>query len=145
MITDPLFYRLFASSPETFLFLLGTSTESARAMAARYQYQAIEFKERSHRTDGVFLPKESGLPLYFVVQFYPLASVYADLCVKAYTYLKQHDAGQPFYGVVLFANRAWEPTELVPYQPLIDAGLIRRFYLDEMPELAEAPIGLSCI
>ena len=106
MITDPLFYRLFATSPETFFLLLGMSSESAAAMAARYQFEAIEFKETSHRTDGVFRPKEPGLPLYFVeVQFYRLPSVYADLLVKAYTYLKQNDPGQEFRGVVLFATR----------------------------------------
>lgn len=146
MITDPLFYRLFETSPETFFLLLGMSTDSAKAMAARYQYQAIEFKETSHRADGVFLPKQAGLPLYFLeVQFYPLASVFADLLVKAYTYLKQHEPGQAFCGVVLFASRSLEPTELAPYRPLLEAGLIRRFYLDEMPELANAPVGLSIL
>src|ERR1019366_8512883 len=115
-------------------------------MAVRYQYQAIEFKETSHRVEGVFLPKEAGLPLYFLeVQFYRLPSVFADLCVKVYTYLKQHDPGQPFCAVVLFADRGLEPVELTPYQPLMDAGLIRRFYLDEMPELAGAPLGLSIL
>ena len=74
---------------------------------ARYQYQAIEFKETSHRADGVFLPKEPGLPLYFLeVQFYPLPSVFADLLAKVYTYLKQHEPGQRFCGVVLFASRS---------------------------------------
>lgn len=146
MITDPIFYRLFETSPETFFLLLGMSLESAKAMAARYQYQAIEFKETAHRVDGVFLPKEPGLPLYFLeVQFYLLPSVFADLCVKAYTYLKQHDPGQAFCGVVLFADRSLEPTALAPYQPLLDAGLIRRFYLDEMPELADAPLGMSIL
>jgi len=38
-----------------------------------------------------------------------------------------------------------EPKELAPYQPLLDAGLIRRYYLDEMPEVAEAPLGLSIL
>jgi predicted transposase/invertase (TIGR01784 family) len=47
--------------------------------------------------------------------------------------------------VVLFGSRALEPGELAPYQPLLDAGLIRRFYLDEMPELANAPLGLSIL
>jgi predicted transposase/invertase (TIGR01784 family) len=146
MITDPIFYRLFETSPETFFLLLGMSVESARTMAARYQYQAIEFKETSHRVDGVFLPKEGGLPLYFLeVQFYRLPSIYADLCVKAYTYLKQHDPGQAFCGVVLFASKGLEPTELAPYQPLLDVGLIRRFYLEEMPELADTPLGLSIL
>jgi predicted transposase/invertase (TIGR01784 family) len=146
MITDPLFYRLFETSPETFFLLLGMTGESARDMARRYQYQAIEFKETSHRADGVFLPSEPGLPLYFLeVQFYPLASVFADLLVKAYTYLKQHEPGHAYCGVVLFASRSLEPTELAPYQPLLEAGLIQRFYLDEMPELANAPLGLSIL
>jgi predicted transposase/invertase (TIGR01784 family) len=146
MTTDPLFYRLFETSPETFFLLLGMSTESAREMAARYQYQAIEFKETSHRADGVFLPKEPDWPLYFLeVQFYYLPSVFADLMVKVFTYLKQNDPGQPFCGVVLFANRSLEPTELVPYRQMMDGGQIRRFYLDEMEELANAPLGLSIL
>lgn len=146
MITDPIFYRLFETSPETFFLLLGMSADSARVMASRYQYQAIEFKETSHRVDGVFLPKEVGLPLYFLeVQFYYLPSVFADLLVKVYTYLKQHEPGQPFCGVVLFASRSLEPVELTPYQPLLEAGLIRRFYLDEMVELVNAPLGLSIL
>jgi predicted transposase/invertase (TIGR01784 family) len=79
------------------------------------------------------------------VQFYSLPSVYADVCVKAYTYLKQHDPGQLFCGVVLFAGRGLEPTDLAPYQPLLEAGLLRRFYPEEMPELANAPLGLSIL
>jgi predicted transposase/invertase (TIGR01784 family) len=146
MITDPIFYRLFATSPETFFLVLGMSNDVAREMAAKYQYEALEFKETAHRVDGVFRPKEPGLPLYFLeVQFYRLPSVFADLLVKAYTYLKQRDPGQVFCGVVLFANRGLEPEELGPYQPLLDAGLIRRYYLDEMPEMAEAPLGLSIL
>jgi len=122
------------------------SADSARATAARYQYEALEFKETSHRVDGVFRPKEPGLPLYFLeVQFYRLPTVFADVLVKVYTYLKQHDPGQAYCGVVLFASRALEPKELAPYQPLLDAGLIRRYYLDEMPEVAEAPLGLSIL
>jgi predicted transposase/invertase (TIGR01784 family) len=92
------------------------------------------------------LPKEPELPLYFLeVQFYHLPSVYADLLVKVYSYLKQHDPSQAFCGVVLFADSSLEPTKLAPYQPLLDAGLIRRFYLDEMPEAENAPPGLSIL
>jgi len=146
MITDPIFYRLFATSPETFFLVLGMPDDMAREMAARYEYEAIEFKETAHRSDGVFRPKEPGLPLYFLqVQFYHLPSVFADLLVKAYTYLKQHNPGQAYCGVVLFGSRALEPAELAPYQPLLDAGVIRRFYLDEMSELAHAPLGLSIL
>jgi predicted transposase/invertase (TIGR01784 family) len=148
MITDPIFYRLFETSPETFFLVLGMPADLAADSAARYEYKALEFKETSHRVDGVFLPKEAGLPLYILeVQFYHLPSVYADLLTKVYTYLKQHDPGQSFCGVVLFASRNLEPKEkeLAPYQPLLDAGLIRRFYLEEMPELANAPLGLSIL
>jgi predicted transposase/invertase (TIGR01784 family) len=146
MITDPLFYRLFEKSPETFFLILGMAADTARAMAARYEYMALEFKETAHRADGVFQPKEPGLPLYFLeVQFYPLPNVYADVLVKAYTYLKQHDPSQPFCAVVLFAKRALEPTGLVPYQPLLDAGLLRRVFVDEMPEIADAPLGLAIL
>ena len=112
----------------------------------RYEYKALDFKQTSHRVDGVFLPREAGLPLYFLeVQFYLLPSVFAGLLAKVYVYLKKHDPGQSFCGVVLFADRSLEPTELLPYQPLLDAGLIRRFYLEEMPELANAPLGLSIL
>ncbi|HEX3147110.1 MAG TPA: DUF2887 domain-containing protein [Gemmataceae bacterium] len=86
MTTDPLFYRLFETSPETFFLLLGLPSDAAKEMAAHYQYLAIEFKETSPRTDGVFLPKEPGLPLYFLeVQFYARASIFADLLAKVFT------------------------------------------------------------
>jgi predicted transposase/invertase (TIGR01784 family) len=146
MITDPVFYRLFETSPETFFLVLGLSADAAKDMAARYQYEALEFKATAHRLDGVFRPKETGLPLYFLeVQFYDLPSVFAGLLAKVYTYLKQHDPAQAFVGVVLFDTRAREPEQLGPYQALLDAGLIRRYYLDEMPELANAPLGLSIL
>ncbi len=126
--------------------LLGMSVEVANETAARYQFQAIEFKETAHRADGVFLPKEAGLPVYFLeVQFYSLPSVFADLLAKVFTYLKQHNPAQDFVGVVLFATRSLEPPEAAVYRLFFDAGLIRRFYLDEMPELANAPLGLSIL
>ena len=134
------------NQPETFFLVLGMPADSATDMAAHYQYEALEFKATAHRADGVFQPREAGLPLYFLeVQFYHLPSVFADLLVKAYTYLKQHDPGQAYCGVVLFGSRAFEPAERMPYQPLLDAGLIRCFYLDEMPEVANAPLGLSIL
>lgn len=126
--------------------MLGMTIDDARDMAKRYQYDAIEFKETSHRSDGVFRPKEAGLPLYFVeIQFYRSPAVYADVLAKAFTYLKQHDPGQIFHAVVLFATRSLEPHELAPYQALIDLGVVKRYFLDEMPELADAPIGLATL
>jgi len=45
MITDPIFYRLFATSPETFFLVLGMPDDTAKEMAGRYEYEAIEFKD----------------------------------------------------------------------------------------------------
>src|SRR5579872_1511329 len=146
MITDPLFYSLFETSPETLFLLLGMTHASAKEMVSRYRYDAIEFKQTAHRVDGVFLPKEAGLPFYIVeVQFYYKRSVFADLMVKVFTYLKQNDPDQRFCGVVLFANRMLEPADLANYQPYIDVGMIRRFYLDELVEQPNAPLGLSIL
>jgi len=146
MITDPLFYRLFETSVDTFFLVLGLSVDEAREQAARYRYEALEFKETAHRADRVFRPQEEGLPVYFLeVQFYPLPSVYADVLVKAYTYLKQHDPSQQFVAVVLFSSRELEPPGLAPCQPLLDSGHLRPFYLDELPEMANAPLGLSIL
>jgi predicted transposase/invertase (TIGR01784 family) len=146
MVTDPLFYRFFATSPETFFLLLGMDPDLAKAMAGRYEFDAIEFKETSHRSDGVFRPKEPELPLYFLeVQFYRLPEVYAGILAKAYTYLKLHDPNQLFHGVVLFATKAMDPGASGSYQPLIDAGVLKRFYLDQLPEIENAPLGLSIL
>jgi predicted transposase/invertase (TIGR01784 family) len=146
MRTDPVFYRLFETSPETFFLVLGLAKESAREMAARYKYEALEFKETAHRLDGVFRPQEAGLPLYFLeVQFYKSDRVFANLLVKAYAYLERNEPGQAFVGVVLFAGRELQPRELTPYQALLDAGVIQCHYLDEMPEIDDAPLGLSIL
>ncbi len=96
MITDPIFYRLFETSPETFFLLLGMSPDSARQTAAHYKYEALEFKETAHRSDGIFRPTAPGLPLYFLeVQFYPLPTVFADLLVKAYSFLSWWRTSKP--------------------------------------------------
>src|SRR5438874_1874204 len=146
MITDPFFYRIFKTKPETLFLVLGMDGASAEDMASKSEYDALEFKETSHRADGVFCPKEPGLPLYFLeVQFYPLASVYADLLAKAYTYLKQHDPGQAFFGVVLFATRTLEPKELTPYRVLLDAEIVRPIYVDELAAQDDAPLGMSIL
>lgn len=115
-------------------------------MADKYQYQAIEFKETAHRSDGVFQPRETGLPVYFVeAQFYTLPTAYADILVKTYTFLKQHNPGQPYRAVVLFGRRSYEPEELTPYQPLLDAGYLSRIYVNELPAKDDAPLALSIL
>lgn len=79
------------------------------------------------------------------VQFHRNPAVYADLLVKAFTYLKQNDPGQAFQGVVLFATKSLEPAERIPYQPYLEAGVVRPFFLDQLPEQPDAPLGLSIL
>jgi hypothetical protein len=125
MITDPLFYRLFETSPETFWLMLGLSAVDARAMVRRYQYLAPELKEVARRTDGVFQPADRALPVYFVeVQMFKSDSVYANILAKASVYLEHHDPAQPFFAVVLFAEPSLEPALGPSYQPLLDAGVL---------------------
>jgi predicted transposase/invertase (TIGR01784 family) len=146
MITDPLWYRLFKISPETFFLLFGMTIEEAQRIAACYRFEALEFKETAYRSDGVFLPRDPKLPVYFLeVQFQRSLQVFADVCVKAFTYLKQHDPLQDFCGVVLFASRVLRPKKLGLYKNLVKIGLLRYFYLDELPEPAQAPLGWSIL
>jgi len=146
MNTDALFYRLFATSPETLFLALGMSPEEALITAARYKFLAIEFKQTTHRSDGIFQPKEPGLPLYFVeTQFYPLPKVYADILVKAYSYLKTNDPQQDYRAIVLFGRRSFEPEVLTPYQALLDAGYLIRIFVNELPDIPMAPMGLSIL
>ncbi len=64
-------------------------------MANHYQFEAVEFKLTAHRVDGVFLPEDPDLPLYFVeVQFYRDPKVFAGIMAKSFTYLKQHETGR---------------------------------------------------
>jgi hypothetical protein len=52
MITDPLWYRLFKISPETFFLLFGMSIEEAQRIAASDRFEALQFKETAYRSDG---------------------------------------------------------------------------------------------
>jgi len=146
MITDSLFYRLFDTSPETLFLVLGKSLDEARKLAAQYQFLAIEFKDIAHRADGVFQPKEAGLPVYFVeFQHYRRPEIYADILVKAYTYLKKNDSVPDYCAVVLFRSRSIEPENLRPFEPLLNSGHLRRIFLNEVSSTAEAPLGMSIL
>jgi predicted transposase YdaD len=105
LTTDPLFYWLFDTSPETFFLPWVFQPTRPRRRRRATNIWHLSYIETSHRTDDVFLPKESNLPLYFLeVQFYSRPSIFADLLAKVFTYLKQHNPAQDFRGVVLFAS-----------------------------------------
>ena len=146
MVTDPIFYRLFQSIPETLFLLMGRSLAEAKRMAAAYQFHSIELKETAARIDGVYIPAASTDPLYFVeVSFYALESIFADILAKGFMFLKQNDPGQEFNAVVLLATRSMMPKGLAPYREHIRSGLLTVIVLDELPEDPNAPLGVSIV
>lgn len=57
---------MFQTLPGTFFELLEENSQ----LAQNYNFKAVELKELAKRTDGVFLPKRDGDPIYFLeVQF----------------------------------------------------------------------------
>ncbi|TVQ49836.1 MAG: DUF2887 domain-containing protein [Gloeocapsa sp. DLM2.Bin57] len=67
MKTDTIFYRLFQTYPPFLFQLINSPTEVAHL----YQFSSVEVKQIAFRIDGVFLPSQPDLPIYFLeVQFF---------------------------------------------------------------------------
>lgn len=140
MKTDKLVYLLFQKAPQGFFTLVGRSAEDA----AKYEFKSIEIKETAFRLDDVFTSIDANEPTYFVeAQFQLDDEFYGRFFAEIFLYLKQYRVSQ-WHAVVIFPSRSTEQTEFGAYQGLLDTGLIRRIYLDELPEMpqAEAAIGL---
>jgi predicted transposase YdaD len=60
METDSFFWKLLKQLPQTLFELLGLPPQRAR----RYRFDSVEVK-KSFRIDGLFLPSQADLPLYF--------------------------------------------------------------------------------
>jgi predicted transposase/invertase (TIGR01784 family) len=141
METDSLFYNLFKKLPRTFFYLLGLPATRARS----YRFDSVELK-KALRIDGMFLPKSSDLPLYFLeVQYQRTATFYANLFAKVFCYLEENDPAQDWQAVALFENRRAEPTDLIPYRVLLESPHVHRIYLDEYPIPPNPPIGLGIL
>ena len=61
METDSFFWKLLKQLPETLFELLELPPQRARC----YRFDSVEVK-KSFRSDGLYLPRKVGLPLYFV-------------------------------------------------------------------------------
>jgi predicted transposase/invertase (TIGR01784 family) len=141
METDSFFYRLLKQLPQTLFELLGLPGERARA----YRFDSVEVK-KSFRIDGLFLPKERGLPVYFVeVQFHESAKFYANLFAKVFCFLEENDPGQDWSAVAIFESRRMEPKRLEPYGELLRSQRVTRIYLDEYPMPSDPPLGLGIL
>jgi len=141
METDSFFCQLFKQMPQTLFELLGLPPQQARA----YRFDAVEMK-KSFRIDGLFLPRKASLPLYFVeVQFQSLATFYANLFAKVFCYLEENDPGQEWVAVAVFRSRGVEPSQLGPYEDLLQSRRVQRIYLDEYSMPPDPPLGLGIL
>jgi predicted transposase/invertase (TIGR01784 family) len=141
METDSYFYKFFKTLPRALFQLLGQSGSRARW----YRFDSVELK-KALRIDGMFVPRSSDLPLYFLeVQFQRVDTFYANLFAKVFCYLEENNPSQDWIAVVLFESRRTEPVNLTPYEVLIASRHVHRIYLDEHPIPANAPIGLGIL
>jgi predicted transposase/invertase (TIGR01784 family) len=141
MESDSFFWQLLKQLPETLFALLGLPTATATA----YRFEAVEVK-KSYRHDGLFIPTQRTLPLYFIeAQFRRDRRFYANLFAKVYSYLEKHDSNQDWQAVVLFENRRAEPKRQLACEVLIASRHLRRIYLDEMEVADEATPGLKLL
>jgi predicted transposase/invertase (TIGR01784 family) len=141
METDAFFCQLFKQLPQTLFHLI----DLPAARAKSYRFDSVELK-KSFRIDGLFLPKRSTLPLYFVeVQFQRVQTFYANLFAKVFCYLHENDPKQDWVAVAIFASRAEEPKYLGPYEDLLRSKRVKRIYLDELATFKNPPVGLGVL
>jgi predicted transposase/invertase (TIGR01784 family) len=140
MRTDTIFYQLFLTFHSLLFELLG----EPMGIADNYQFISAEIKEKAFRFDGIFLPEQEDLPIYFVeVQFQEKPDFYWEFIAEINLYLNQYKPVQDWKVVALFAQRRFEVKSLTAYQQeLINNHRIIRIYLDELPS---GSIGVGLI
>jgi predicted transposase/invertase (TIGR01784 family) len=142
METDTFFWQLLQKLPETLFALIGLST----AEAARYRFVSPEVKNKSFRLDGLFLPKNAFLPLYYVeFQFQRNSRFYVNLFGKVFTFLENNNPDQDWVAVAIFGDRSIEPRPQPSFQEMLRLHHVRRIYLDELSVSATATPGLQLL
>src|SRR5689334_5236354 len=125
MRTDSIFYKVFKTFPSAFFELINLQPSEANA----YSFASVELKQTAFRIDGVFLPvvNASDRSIYFVeVQFQKDPEFYARLFSEIFLYLRLNTPTKAWRAVVIFPRRSIEPTEIEPYQVLLDSQLVTR-------------------
>ncbi len=129
--TDPLFYRLFQERPETAFDLRGIPAP----VECRYAMHAEELKQTAQRIDGVLRPDctDENAPLVFTeAQFYADNDFYRRWLSSIFLYLHRHQIERPWWGIVVYPDRATETASTVPFSGLFASGLLHRVYLDDL-------------
>ena len=140
--TDSLFYRIFSTVPEVFFQLVGQPFQQG------YQFQSVELKQTAFRIDGVFLPPTAATdsPAFFVeVQFQKDAALYQRLFAEIFLFLRQNPTVTNWCAVVLFPRRGLEPEVTQPYQSLLDSPQVQRYYLSDLQQRPNLPVGLGIL
>jgi predicted transposase/invertase (TIGR01784 family) len=141
METDAFFCQLLKELPQTLFQLLGMPATRAKA----YRFDSVELK-KSFRIDGLFLPRKSSLPLYFVeIQFRRTARFYANLFAKVFCYLEENDPEQEWVAVAIFGSKNAEPANCAPYDDLLRSRRVKRIYLDTIQISDNPPLGLGML
>jgi predicted transposase/invertase (TIGR01784 family) len=142
---DAIFYQIFKRFPSLLFTLLEQPPEQARG----YRFESIEVKEPTFRIDGVFLPPEDASPrvVYFAeFQFQPDELLYHRFFSESLLYLRRNPTlYDDWYGVVIFPSRSMEPDNTTIHRSLLDGPQVQRFYLDELGDPSQQPIGVSLI
>ncbi|KAM3090106.1 Rpn family recombination-promoting nuclease/putative transposase [Phormidesmis sp. 146-35] len=143
MKTDSIFYRLFQTFPSIFFELIGQEPSEASA----YEFSSVELKQTAFRIDGLFLPIiDSTQPIFFLeVQFQKDPTFYARFFCEIFLYLRLYAPTKPWRAIAVFAKRSLEPTEILPYQSLLELPQVTRLYLNELGDLADSSLGISII
>jgi predicted transposase/invertase (TIGR01784 family) len=140
---DAIFYQIFKRFPSLLFTLLDHPPDQARG----YRFESVEVKEPTFRIDGVFLPPEDVSPrvVYFAeFQFQEDEFLYDRFFSESMLYLRRNPLlYDDWYGVVIFPYRSLEPSNTTIHRSLLNGPQVQRFYLDEMGELNQQPIGIS--
>jgi predicted transposase/invertase (TIGR01784 family) len=141
MRRDTIFYQLFRQSPTLLFDLLSQPPDRA----SEYTFEAIEVKETSFRTDGVFLPPSpSGIVYFCEVQFQLDELLYERMLSEISIYIYRNRARfANWQAVVIYPTRTMEQSRTEMVGEMLASGRIMRVYLDELGAVEELPTGLG--
>ena len=111
----------------------------------------MEVKALGFRIDGVFLPRTTEVPIYFVeVQFQKDVGFYARFFSEIFMYLDKAPIPNDWRGDVIYPRRSLDPAtenQNARYREILESSRVQRFYLSELGETAQQlpGIGLMCL
>jgi predicted transposase YdaD len=140
MKTDKLFYRLFQAQPELALELVGMPPPYPKG----YVHRALEVKETSFRLDGILHPPQGPWPhIFWEAQFREDSSFYSRWLASIFICLHRERI-LDWRGLVLLPDRSLNVGDPAPYAALLEQGILRRVYLEDLrhTELPSWGVGL---